>query len=149
MKMYEILNEGLKAGDLASLVIPLISIDEFESKIEDNAVVLGFYVKDEEPAVDLNRFIQKSSVGILDTEFSNTATDDGYYMVFVEIARNSETPLKIYRILKSLIPLIDVGINDWQFTIYHHDGVYDLTPRRLEIMLRVEPKETDDELEEV
>ncbi len=140
---YEQLFEGLIAQDLLNLVVPMVSIDEYTSKIEDDAIVLGFYVRDEDPAKDLNRFIQKSSVGILDTEFDGTATDDGFYMVFVEIARNPEALIKIKKILESLKTLIGITLNDWQFTIYRHEGVYELTPRRLEIMLRTEPRAED------
>jgi hypothetical protein len=53
------LYEGMWSGDLADLVQPLVSIDEYASKIDPNAIAVGFYVQDKDAADDLNRFIQK------------------------------------------------------------------------------------------
>ena len=62
--------EGLKEGDLEELLIPMISIDEYESKLDDDSIVVAFYVRDRDPSYDLNRFIQKGASAILDTDVS-------------------------------------------------------------------------------
>jgi hypothetical protein len=83
--------EGMQANDLDFLIMPLISIDEYESKIDDRrAVVIGFYVTDNDPASELSAFIEKGTVPVLDTEVSPAPTEDGYYMVFVEMDRNEK-----------------------------------------------------------
>jgi len=65
------LREGLREGDLADLVLPMISVDEYESRIDKSqAIVIGFYVQDENAANDLNRFVQKSALPLLGTEVS-------------------------------------------------------------------------------
>ena len=79
------LNEGLRPDDLEDLVLPILSIDEYESKIEDDGIVVGFYTQYKDPANDLNRFIQKSAIDILDSEVSPAPTEDGYFIVFVEL----------------------------------------------------------------
>jgi len=40
--MKKNLNESLFPGDLKDLVRPIVSIDEFESKIDQRAIVLAF-----------------------------------------------------------------------------------------------------------
>lgn len=135
--------EGLAAGDLADLVLPVVSIDEFESKIDDDAVVVGFYVKHELAAKDLNRFIQKSAMAILDTEVSVAANENGYFMVFVEILRNTETENKILSIIADVTAL--TNIEDWQFTYYKHEKVFKLDKTILHVLLRTDPKPNAEE----
>ena len=76
----------LKYNELQDLVLPKLSIDEFSPKTGDNkdVMVLGFYVKDKEPAKDLSHFIENGAYDILDVESSPASNDDGEYMVFVE-----------------------------------------------------------------
>ena len=66
--------EGLKEGDLAELVLPMISIDEFESKLDDDSIVVAFYVGDRDPSQDLNRFIQKGADA--DDDSADESEDD-------------------------------------------------------------------------
>ena len=53
--------EGLEAGDLARLIHPELHVDEFKSKLGDDAdvVVVSFKVDSKEPANDLVAFIEK------------------------------------------------------------------------------------------
>src|ERR1700748_2916530 len=93
--------EGLRENDLEGLVLPVISIDQFESKIDDDAIVVAFYVEYRDPAIDLNRFIQKSAVDILDTEVSPAPTEDGYFVVFVELMRDDKFMKKMSVIMEN------------------------------------------------
>jgi hypothetical protein len=120
MSRYKI-SEGLEAGALDYLIKPLISIDEFESKISDKRViVVGFYVDESDPARDLSHFIDRSNLAILDSEVSPAPTPDGYYVVFVEIQRDAS-------FVKTLIDLVDeienlTNVTTWYFqSPKHHD----------------------------
>lgn len=119
-----ILKEGLKVGDLKDLAINTISIDQYESKIDDNSIVVAFYILYRQPAIDLNRFIQKSAVDILDTEMSPAPTEDGYYVIFVELSRNSKFPQKLMWLVNTLKALLD--INDWYFRSYKNHNAVEL-----------------------
>lgn len=109
------LNEGMRAGDLEDLVLPLLSVDEYESKVDDDAIVFGFYVNDHDAAQDLNRFIQKSPTVILDTDVSPAPDQQGYYLVFVELLNNDRLGENIGAILEEVSPL--VRIDNWQMRI--------------------------------
>jgi hypothetical protein len=115
--------EGMRQGDLEDMLLPLISVDEYESKIDKSAVVIGFYVGDQDAAEDLNRFIQRSPVEILDTEISPAPDQQGYYMVFVELLNNDKLAQNILDLLKEIQPLSD--IDNWQM---HVRGEADLVP---------------------
>jgi virulence-associated protein VagC len=107
-------NEGLSRKSLEYLVQPVISIDEFESKISDKkCIVVGFYCGDADPARDLSNFIDRSSQPILDTEVSPAPTPDGFYVVWVEISRTKNFPQILINILEDVDNLTNV--DQWQF----------------------------------
>lgn len=135
--------EGLKEGDLEELVLPIISIDEFESKLDDDSIVLAFSCYDRDPASDLNRFIQKGPVDILDTDVSPAPNEDGLYMVFVELLRDKNTPKNIINILESLAGL--TSINDWKCEIYDVEGQHPIDEEFLSKNLRLASQEDHDQ----
>lgn len=118
-----ILSEGMRAGDLEDLVLPMVTADEFVSKVGDDAVVFGFYVSDRDAASDLNRFIQKSAVKLLDTEISPAPDQRGFYLVFFEILLNDNMTTQLDELLKEVKPL--VKIEKWKFQFR---GQKDLIP---------------------
>jgi hypothetical protein len=146
------ISEGLMVGDLNDLVLPLISIDEYESKLatsgNNTAVVIAFFVDDQDPAQDLCGFIQKTHVDIIDTDVSPAPSEDGYYLVFVEILRNKNVLEKIIKLVDSLSNL--VNIEKWQFIPYGSEKVYDLTLENLkdhiDTNLPIQPAKTNEGL---
>jgi len=105
--------EGMGFGDLKGLVLPAISFDEYESKINDDSIVFGFYVSDEDAANDLNRFIQRSSVKFLDSDVSPAPDQHGYYLVFIEML-NDKTIENNFDILLHDISIL-VDSKKWHF----------------------------------
>jgi hypothetical protein len=124
------LTEGMHEGDLADLVLPLISVDEFVSKVDPSeCIVFGFYVHDHEAANDLNRFLQKSAVPILDTEVSPAPDQHGYFMVFVEIMRNRRLEENVTSILAEIKSL--VNIDEWQMRVRKLDELVPFSEQNL------------------
>jgi hypothetical protein len=118
------LTEGMRENDLVDLVLPLMSVDEYQSKIdEDEAIVIGFYVHDEDAARDLNRFLQKSATPLLATEVSPAPDQFGYYMVFVELMNNERLAENIRSILQEIDTLVDLEEDDWQMRIRGNDDL--------------------------
>lgn len=118
------LTEGMRENDLVDLVLPLLSVDEYQSKIdEEEAIVIGFYVHDEDAARDLNRFLQKSATPLLATEVSPAPDQFGYYMVFVELMNNERLAENIESILQEMNPLVDLENEDWQMRIRGNDDL--------------------------
>lgn len=143
--------EGLKEGDLEQLVLPFISIDEYESKLDDDSIVVAFFVQDKDPAQDLNRFIQKGPESILDTDVSPAPNEDGYFLVFVEILRDADFPGRIVSILGSLEGL--TRIDSWSANIYDVEEPQPVTEELLASMVRLQSMEEsiddDDIVEEL
>ncbi len=105
------LTEGLRPNDLEDTVLPIVSVDEWESKISNKALVVAFFTTDKDAANDLNRFIQKSPYGVIDSEVSNTMDKDGYYLVFVEFYNDKKLSSNIKDILGEINNL--ANIKDW------------------------------------
>lgn len=104
--------EGMRGGDLEDLVLPLVSIDEYESKVDDNAIVVAFYVSDHDAANDLNRYIQKSPTPIVDTDVSPAPDQRGYYLVFAEFLNNTRIGENIHAIIDEVSPI--ANITNWK-----------------------------------
>lgn len=111
------LSEGLEQGDLKRLVHPEIHIDEFKSKMGDDAdiVVVSFKVTSKEPALDIVDFVEKSYDWVLDADASSGEVEDGDYLVFVELKRTPRAAEEIVEMLDDLMNLTEQDINDWTF----------------------------------
>lgn len=134
---------GLKISDLQDLVRPLISVDEYESKINDDAIVVGFYVDDKDPAKDLSKFIESGGYNIVDTDVSPGTDDQGRYIVFVEFLRNESFPKELETILGAVEPL--TGLDKWKFTYYGgHDRELDFSIDNIKQLVRLEPLPKDE-----
>ena len=109
---------SLKNGDLAGTVLPNVSIDEFKPKAGDDkdVIVVAFYLDDQEPAEDLNTFIQRGFIDTLDVEVSPNTDEEGRYLVFVEMSRDDTFPNKFQALLKDVENL--TGQMDWQVKTY-------------------------------
>jgi hypothetical protein len=112
--------EGLEQGDLKRLIHPELHIDEFESKLGDDAdvVVLSFKVDNKEPANDLVNFIEKGYNWVLDADVSSGEIDDGSYIVFVELDRDNELADNIMDLMEDLMNLTEQNIADWRVRYY-------------------------------
>lgn len=119
--MKQTINEGLREGDLIGTILPTISIDEYESKLDKDAIVIGFYAIYQDPAKDLNRFIQKSSIDLLDTDVSPSPTPKGYYMVFIEMEKNKNFIKNFMTIISNLESL--TGIKEWKFSTLKKNNI--------------------------
>ena len=112
--------EGLEHSDLKRLVHPELHVDEFKSKLGDDAdiVVLSFKVDGKEPATDLVNFIEKGYEWVVDADISSGEMDDGDYIVFVELERNPGVIENIMQIMEELMNLTDQKLEDWRVRYY-------------------------------
>ena len=91
---------GLQQNDLAHLIDSIIEIDSYKSKMgEDSDIItLAFSVHGNEPAKDLENFIEKGYPFVLDADVTSGEQSDGTYKVFVEMERNKDIPMQIIEI---------------------------------------------------
>jgi hypothetical protein len=117
-QMYNIiLKEGLEQGDLKRLLHPKIHIDEFTSKMGDDAdiLVLSFKLLEKQPANDLMSFIERGYDWVLDADISTGELDDGDYLVFVEMKRSPIAAKQIVELIEDILNLSDQKFDEWRF----------------------------------
>lgn len=122
---------GLRHLELAKMVLPLISIDEFEPKTgtTEEVIVVSFFCKDELPAIDLDEFIDKSVLEFLDSEVSPNPNEDGLYLVFVEFKRQPNFWTKLRALVKDIENVTDKI--KWRVQPYLVDQLYALHDKEL------------------
>ena len=112
---------SLKNEDLHGTILPTVSIDEFEPKAGEDTevIVVAFYLLDQDPADDLNTFIQRGVIDSLAVEVSPNTDDEGRYLVFVEMERDDTFPNKFQALLKDIENVS--GKMDWKVKTYLSD----------------------------
>ena len=109
---------SLRAHDLRYLVKEVFEIDAYKSKIGDDfdVVVLSFTVEGEDPAKDLENFVEMGYDFVLDADVSPGETDDGTYKVFIELERGRHVAEQIHDLLDGIERL--TGIPDMRYRYF-------------------------------
>jgi len=112
------LNESLRAGDLRNLVKKVFEIDSFKSKIgnDEDIVTLSFTVDQDEPAKDLENFIEMGYTFVLDADVTPGELDDGKYRVYVELERTRHSAEQIFEIVEGVKKITD--LEDMRFRYF-------------------------------
>lgn len=105
------INESLRASDLRHFVKRVFEIDSYRSKIgnDSDIVVLSFTVEGEDPAKDLENFIEMGYEFVVDADVSTGETDDGTYKVFVELERSRHVAKEIRELLDGVEKVTGMG----------------------------------------
>lgn len=140
--MKEQLNEqGLRPNILHDLVYPIISIDEYEPKInQDNIVVMFQVLNNYDAAYDLSSFIEKTSKNAIDTEAAETPNLDGRYTVFVEMPRNVEFPEALYDMIVNIQNLCPDP--SWKLQLYGVNDPIDLDVKEITKLINLSSPES-------
>jgi len=125
------MNESLRASDLRGFIKKIIEIDAFKSKIGDDEdiVTMSFTVDHEDPAKDLENFIEMGYDFVLDADVSPGELDDGTYRVYVELERTRHAPEQIREILDGVEKIS--GINNFKFRYFKNFKSQDATEENL------------------
>ena len=131
----QIVNEGLKAGDLDGVVSKRFSVDQFKSKMgEDrNIMVLAFTVDGMAPAKDLERFAESGFKEVLDADATPGTLEDGKHRVFIEFARVEKVDQHIRKFLDDLKNL--ANIETFEFTYHKNVTPFEASAKNLADML--------------
>ena len=132
------ITESLHAGDLKNLVKQVFEIDSYRSKIGDDedVVVVSFTVDHEDPAKDLENFVEMGYDFVLDADVSPGETDDGNYKVFIELERSKHTAEQILELLDGIEQL--TGMSDMRFRYFKGFKSQDTTIENLKKAIPVD-----------
>jgi hypothetical protein len=112
--------EGLEKSDLKRMIHPELHVDEFKSKLGDDAdvIVLSFKVGAKGPSDDLVAFVEKGYEWVLDADVSSGEMEDGAYIVFVELDRGPDAIDNIMQLMEQLMNLTDQKLEDWRIRYF-------------------------------
>ncbi len=136
-------NESVKVNDLRGMVSPIISIDQFKSKLakDHKVIVMGIKVKDQDPAKDLSQFIESAlNEKVLDVDVSPGPNENGEYTVFVEISRHSDA----FEVLESIVNDITRVDNEFfnvNFSAYEKKSYQPFTKENFESSVILDAKD--------
>ena len=121
------LSEGLQFKDLEGLVKPTIHVDEFSSKMGDDAdiLVLSFFVRDKKAAKDLMAWFEKGYDFVLDADMSPGEIKPNRYLVYLEMRRRNAAPRQVQELLDDLSTLTELEPSDWTMTYQGNDQPWD------------------------
>jgi hypothetical protein len=141
----KLLRENLEYGDLKRLVHDELHIDEYKSKMGDDAdvCVISFKVSGKEPSADLVSFVEKGYDYVLDADVSSGEKEGGDYLVFVEFERTAKLPEQIMQVMEDLMNLSEQEISDWRVRYYKSTEDQDLTAEILEQIIPLTPEAYD------
>lgn len=134
---------SLRFNDLKDLVSKKIHIDEYASKMGDDAdtIVVSFKVKYQDPAWELSNFFEKGYEWVLDADVSSGEMEDGSYLVFLEIERRPSFPPNLMRALKDMEGLTDQKVSEYEF-MYRKGGEYkEMSMDNLKATVPLSPRE--------
>lgn len=120
---------------------PRIHIDEFASKMGDDAdiIVISFFVRSKQAAVDLMNWFEKGYDWVLDADCSPGEISPGRYLVYLEMRRRSSAGQKLLDALDDLSTLTEFEPKDWEM---HYDGkTVPFTVEIFDKMVPLSPKE--------
>jgi len=136
----QIVNEGLKAGDLEGVVSPTFSVDQYKSKMGDdrNVMVLCFSVDGQAPAKDLEHFAETGYKDIMDADATPGTLEDSKHKVFIEFQRKETVDQAIRKFLDDLKKL--TNIETFNFTYHKRTKPFEATAKNLAEVLPRTPE---------
>lgn len=137
----KLLRENLEQGDLDRLVHSELHIDEYKSKMGDDAdvCVVSFKVSGKEPSADLVSFIEKGYDYVLDADVSSGEKEGGDYLVFVELERTPQLPKQIEQIMSDIMNLTKQELEDWRVRYQKSSEDHELTVEALKSLIPLTP----------
>jgi hypothetical protein len=148
MSHQQLNEDSLQANDLIHLVDRIFEVDNYKSKMGDDAdvVVLSFTVESRAPAEDLVGFLEKGYNFVLDADMSPGELEDGKYRVFVELQRTSKVSEQISDMLYGMSRL--TGIDDFKFRYHKSFDSLDAVQEKLEEVIPRNPRDYTTRMQE-
>lgn len=126
--------EGFSKNDLEGLLRPLISLDEYVSKNEQNMVV-AFYVENEPLAVEPLKIFCDQAPGVVETDMSDSDQYENTSIVYVEFTRDIKNRDNILKLIDDIAKVANIEITDFMVSLPNIDKEYEFSERLLDVFL--------------
>jgi hypothetical protein len=138
---HQQLKEGLGYKDMEGMMKPTVHIDEFSSKMGEDAdvIVVSFFVRDRQAARDLMHWFEKGYDFVLDADTSPGEIKPNRYLVYIEMRRRNAAPRQIEEILDDLSTLTEYDSDDWNMV--YKKKRHDWSPETFAKLVPLTPNE--------
>lgn len=109
VKQMSKLFESLRISDFKTVLQPDITIGEYESDIDPDAVVISLKFSQQNALKDYDSFIQRSEVTILNTKKMNFPSQDGNFYFYIMLYDDDNLADYILSIFQDLSSLADIN----------------------------------------
>lgn len=140
--MNNVNEAAIRAGDLIDMVLPILSIDEYDTKLgkENAAIVVAFFLKSQEAAKDLRGFIERGAIRFIDCEVSPSPDKSMHWLVFIEYKRNKQFWDKFLLTVNEVERLIGHKVK-WECKTYFSNKHFDINDPELKLSVELDPVE--------
>ena len=134
---------SLQINDLKDLVQDTVHIDEYKSKMGDDADVITVSLKVAyyDPAWELSNYIEKGYEWVLDADVSAGEMEDGGYLVFVECLRRPSFPENLIKMLEDMEGITGNDPMSYDFAYRGDDDYQQLTAESLRAAIPLSPRQ--------
>ena len=140
----------MKKQDLIHLVGDKIHFDEFDSKMgaNEDVITASFKIKQRMPAQDLVSFIENGYDWVLDADVSSGEVNEGEFLVFVEMPRQSHIFEQMMELLDDLQHLTDIKLQEWKFKWYKDTSYHQLDKQSISEIIPDSPNKYKEMVEQ-
>ena len=121
------LTEGVKAGDLENILVPMISLDEYVPKHNDDNIVLAFYIKNEPEAIDPLMMFCETLPGVSHVDAGDADTMKRTSIIYCELKRDISTKDIMKRLIKDVLMIGNLDMDDVAVRIPNTDTEFKLS----------------------
>lgn len=123
-----LIREGLAHGDLVDILVPQVSIDEYQSKENTNNVVVAFYIHNVPEAIEpLRRFCDRCP-GVVDTDTGDSDTLRNTSIVYCEFKRKNIRFEQISRMIELIARIAGLKHKDISLSFPSGKHLYTYSP---------------------
>ncbi len=121
--MSKVLLEGLDHKDFKGQIKPIVTVDEYVSKMGKNKdiVTITFTVKSKIAGDDLIIWFERGYDWVLDASLSDGEVSVGQWLVFVEMNRRSTVPARLVELLDDLETLTELELDEWTVIVENEE----------------------------
>lgn len=127
--------EGFNKNDLEGLLRPILSLDEYVAKNEDN-LVIAFYIENEPLAVEPLKIFCDQAVGVVDTDMSDSDTFENTSVVYVEFLRDEQNKQNIIDLISDVAMVANMKVSDFMVRLSNIDKEYEFSDVLLDIYFK-------------
>ena len=138
--LNQIFEDMAKHGDLKGMVLPKISIDQYESKAGRNASIIpvALYAKNANVAQDIRNFIERGEIELVDAEVAPNPDEQGHWVVFIEFERNRLFWECFFGVIDQVEHLIGKPLK-WEVRVLYSKTVFTLDDPKLKLAVATTP----------